>query len=416
MGRTGFWNKKRVSEAKHYPTGIRRYCDKHGVTFESYQNYCFRHSISSVSKVTDGRGNSMWTFELFQQALKAPSANSFCKDHNLSYSMFYHYKKFGFPGQKVTKKELQKMNELAANTAIDSMELTDEDMKYIFNDVETVSDLYETELTKNNDSMTADVEVPVDTNKKHRKPNGFWTLELINTAKTYPDGIEKFCEDYDTTVKAYKMACARLGVSASIKYNKLRSKQPNKMHRTRTYLGRKESFWSIEKIEEAKSYPGGIEKFCADNGTTVKAYTMACYIRGIDHHIEPVTGKTNKRNPRGFWTLERIEEAKSYPGGVKAFCNKYHISVSTYRGVCSRFGVSSRSNDTIVEESAKIVEPIIDNIPTVEYTKSRNNSIMIKYKDGRIKEVSSANELTLFIGSSEIDEITFDGNGMISFI
>jgi len=399
MARSGFWNKKRVSEAKHYPTGVRRYCDKHEVTFESYQNYCFRHNISSASKVTDGRGNSMWTFELFQQALKAPSASSFCKEHNLSYSMFYHYKKFGFPGQKVKKRELNELNELATNTVDDTIELTDEDVAGIFDSTEAVPEFasdIDVESVDRSESKQHDL--PVSTATKHRAPKGFWTLDKIEEAKNYPGGAENFCKDNDVAVGGYRAACKRFGL-ASMPVGE----------RTRTNRGRKAKFWSLEKIEEAKSYPGGIKQFCADNRTTEKAYQMACYVRGVDCN-------TRTRNPNGFWTLERIEEAKSYPGGTEEFCKKYHISISTFRSVCSKFRVSSKSDALIVAEPTKIVGPAIDNIQTVGYTESKNNSITIKYKDGRIKEVSSANELTLFIGSSEIDEIKFDGNGMISFI
>lgn len=414
MARSGFWNKKRVSEAKHYPTGVRRYCDKHGVTFESYQNYCFRHSISSASKVTDGRGNNMWTFELFQQALKAPSASSFCKQHNLSYSMFYHYKKFGFPGQQVKKGELNGMHELATNIVDDTIELTDEDVVGIFDSTEVVpkfaSDI-DVESVDQSDSARNDVVVSEVT--KHRVPKGFWTLDRIEEAKNYPNGFENFFKDNNVSVGGYKSACRRFGLSSAIPTRK----------RTRTNCGRKDHFWSLERIEEAKLYPGGIKQFCADNGTTEKAYQMACYVRGVDFHVDPNEART--KNLNGFWSLERIEEAKSYPGGVKAFCDKYHISVSTYRSVCSRFEVSSKADTSIttskLAESPGVVEPVTDLKPylSVNVFDKIRCSVVIKFKDGRVKELRApevGSACFVLPSNMEIDTVEFKGNGSISFI
>ena len=357
MARSGFWNKKKVSEAKHYPTGVRRYCDKHGVTFVSYQNYCYRHDISAQSLVTDRRGNSQWTFDLFQQALKAPSVAKFCNDNGLSQSMFYNYKKYGFPSQKVKKKDLASNVEVVSDTVSEPMELTTSDIDSIFDVIDEPAN------TEPIDTVVSEVK-SMNESIKTKKPNGFWTLDLINTAKNYEGGIHKFCEDYGVTIGAFRKACERFGVSAAVKRNPESKRNSTSSVKSRNY---KAHFWSPEKIAEAKSYPGGIEKFCSDNGVTLKAYKMACYTRGIDHHIDTEH--------------------------------------------------SSESAEDTNQSVPKTTETTVDKFCFSDYLEPRDTYITIKYKDGKVKEVNAKNEFFLMLsGNNDIDEICFNGSGTISFI
>lgn len=431
MARSSFWNKKRISEAKHYPTGIRRYCDKHGVDFGSYQSYCWRHNISTESFVTDNRGNAKFTFELFQQALQSPSPTVFCREHNLSYTTFYNYRRYGFPSSDIKKADLE------------PVELTADDMN-VFGDSEVVS------VSETPESELVDVEV-VNTKSGARKPYGFWSLERIQTAKNYEGGLEKFCEDNNITMKAYRTACDRLGVSASVKHDERISRKGSEK-KTRRYFGKKDKFWSLEKIAEAKAYEGGLEKFCEDNGVTLKAYRMACYIRGVDYHIgnEPCTRKVKKVTttklenlkfqsngnlPRGFWSIERIEEALSFEGGPDAFCKYYGITLRTYQKAYERFKYHFEPEtvktalpvEPDIEKENTNMEPVTNMEPAtttkpyleVNVFDKVRCSVIIKFKDGKVKELKApeAGKVCFVLPSEmEIETLEFTGKGSISFI
>ena len=207
MGRAGFWNKQKVSAARHYRSGVRAYCDKHGTTMEALISYCQRHNLSYESVVLDRAGNNRWTFQLFQSALKAPSAKRFCNSNGLSYSAFMNFKKYGFPSGFVKKKDLIK------NDAPVAEELTPEETDvFDFNDL-TLDDADMNTVTLDTVEVKTE-EKPAITVPHDKNGRIAWSIDLIEQIKGYPEGAKKCCEKLGIAYLSYQNACSKRGVSS----------------------------------------------------------------------------------------------------------------------------------------------------------------------------------------------------------
>lgn len=338
MGRAGFWNKQKVSAARHYRSGVRAYCDKHGTTMEALISYCQRHNLSYESVVLDRTGNNRWTFQLFQEALKSPSAKQFCNSHNLSYMTFNNFKKYGFPSGSVKRKDL------IQNDVPVAEELTPEETDvFDFNDL-TLDDADMNTVTL--DTMEVKTEENPAITVPHDK-NGriVWSMDLIEQIKSCPEGVKKCCEKLGIAYLSYQNACSKRGVSSV-------SNRTVPMHTG----SNNDLVWTDERINDVRNAPEGTRQYCESHGLSFYGFVHACQRKGMssfslynkyNKHVKPVEVESVdgiQRNSFGriIWTDELINSILSHPDGAVNVLERNNISMSSFTCACSRRGISTK--------------------------------------------------------------------------